>query len=78
MSSSTLGHEPEHTPEPSNNASSPMSTAAKIALAVLLTGELMNILDDSVVLTAMPTLQRSLGAGSGVPQWLTAGTARRR
>ncbi|MFE9581197.1 MFS transporter [Nocardia sp. NPDC006044] len=52
-----------------------MTTAAKIALAVLLTGELMNILDDSIVVTALPTLQASLGAGAGAVQWLTAGYA---
>ncbi|GAA5072227.1 MFS transporter [Nocardia iowensis] len=79
MNSPALDNESEHTPEPSAHtpsaASSKMTTAAKIALAVLLTGELMNILDDSVVLTAIPTLQRSLGAGPAAVQWLTAGYA---
>ncbi|MFI5783992.1 MFS transporter [Nocardia sp. NPDC051570] len=79
MNSSALDNEPEHTPEPSAHASSgtasKMTTAARIALAVVLTGELMNILDDSVVLTAIPTLQQSLGAGPAAVQWLTAGYA---
>ncbi|NQE91126.1 MFS transporter [Nocardia terpenica] len=52
-----------------------MTTTAKIALAVLLTGELMNIVDDSVVLTAIPTLQQALGAGPAAVQWVTAGYA---
>ncbi|MFI6866251.1 MFS transporter [Nocardia sp. NPDC050406] len=42
---------------------------------VLLTGELMNIVDDAVVLTAIPTLQQSLGAGAAAVQWVTAGYA---
>ncbi|WP_433653930.1 MFS transporter [Nocardia sp. CA-128927] len=79
MNSPTLDNEPEHTPHPpartSSGASSTMTTAARIALAVLLTGELMNIVDDSVVLTAIPTLQQSLGAGPAAVQWVTAGYA---
>ncbi|MCU1647810.1 MAG: transporter [Nocardia sp.] len=79
MSSSTLDNEPEHIPElstpTSSGASSAMTTTARIALAVLLTGELMNIVDDSVVLTAIPTLQQSLGAGPAAVQWVTAGYA---
>lgn len=79
MSSSALDNEPEHIPElstpTSSGASSPMTTNARIALAVLLTGELMNIVDDSVVLTAIPTLQQSLGAGPASVQWVTAGYA---
>lgn len=71
MNSPALDNEPES----STHASSKMTTAAKIALAVLLTGELMNILDDSVVMTAIPTLQQSLGAGPAAVQWLTAGYA---
>lgn len=63
----------DQTPEPSARTSSTMTAAAKIALAVLLTGELMNILDDSVVVTALPTLQQSLGAGPAALQWVTAG-----
>ncbi|MFI6044425.1 MFS transporter [Nocardia sp. NPDC051321] len=77
MNSSALDNEPEHTPELSDRASSgaasKMTTAARIALAVVLTGELMSILDDAVVMTAMPTIQRSLGAGPAALQWLTAG-----
>lgn len=77
MNSSPLDNEPEHTSELSAHASSgtasKMTTAARIALAVVLTGELMSILDDSVVLTAIPTLQHSLGAGSAAVQWVTAG-----
>ncbi|KIA59905.1 MFS transporter [Nocardia vulneris] len=79
MNSAALDDEPEHTPEPAAHAASgpgpTMTTAARIALAVVLTGELMSILDDSVVLTVMPTLQRSLGTGPAVVQWLTAGYA---
>ncbi|MEU7141480.1 MFS transporter [Nocardia sp. NPDC046473] len=79
MHSPALDNEPEQTPEPSaqvrSEASSTITTAAKIALAVLLTAELMNILDDSIVLTAIPTLQQSLGAGPAAVQWLTAGYA---
>ncbi|RDI68490.1 MFS transporter [Nocardia pseudobrasiliensis] len=79
MNSSALDNEPEHTREPAGSTpsgtASKTTTAAKIALAVVLTGELMNIVDDSVVLTAMPTLQQSLGAGPAVVQWLTAGYA---
>ncbi|QBS44533.1 MFS transporter [Nocardia sp. CS682] len=79
MNSNALDKEPEHTPLPATHAASgtasKMTTAARIALAVLLTGELMNILDDSIVLTAVPTLQQSLGTGPAVVQWLTAGYA---
>ncbi len=71
MNSAALDNEPE--PSPSGRSST--TTAAKIALAVVLTGELMNILDDSIVLTAMPTLRQSLGAGPAVVQWLTASYA---
>ncbi|MBF6333010.1 MFS transporter [Nocardia transvalensis] len=77
MNSPALDNEPEQSPEPStrtpSGASSKMTTAARVALAVVLTGELMSILDDSVVLTAIPTLQQSLGAGPVAVQWLTAG-----
>ncbi|AYF74812.1 MFS transporter [Nocardia yunnanensis] len=79
MPSFALDNEPEHTPEsPARTPSGPaskMPTPATIALTVLLTGELMNILDDSVVLTAIPTLQRTLDAGPAVVQWLTASSA---
>ncbi|MEV6071177.1 MFS transporter [Nocardia sp. NPDC052001] len=79
MRSSAIDNEHEHIPEPSTptstGASSAMTTTARIALAVLLTGELMNIVDDSVVLTAIPTLQHSLGAGPAAVQWVTAGYA---
>ncbi|KZM71904.1 MFS transporter [Nocardia terpenica] len=73
MNSSALDNEPEPTPEPS--ARTPLDVSSKIALAVVLTGELMSILDDSVVLTALPTLQQSLGTGPAGLQWLTAGYA---
>ncbi|MFH9426498.1 MFS transporter [Streptomyces sp. NPDC017529] len=75
MSSSALGNEPEHTttqtpthpsPEPSK-----MAMGAWIALLVLLTAELMNMLDQSVVLTALPAIQESTGAGPVAVQWLT-------
>ncbi|WP_244291388.1 MFS transporter [Streptomyces subrutilus] len=47
--------------------------AAWIALLVLLVAELMNMLDQSVVLTALPAIQESTGAGPAAVQWLTAG-----
>ncbi|WAL99318.1 hypothetical protein [Streptomyces sp. Je 1-369] len=50
-----------------------MTLAARIALVVVLVAELMNILDSSIVLTALPTLQKSLGAGPAALQWATAG-----
>ncbi|UQI45857.1 MFS transporter [Streptomyces sp. HU2014] len=40
---------------------------------VLLTAELMDILDQSVVLTALPAIQESTGAGPAALQWLTTG-----
>ncbi|MFL4493084.1 MFS transporter [Streptomyces sp. VTCC 41912] len=76
MSSSALGNEPEHTTQPSNHPapSDPrMALAARIALLVLLTAELMDILDQSVVLTALPSIQESTGAGPAALQWLTTG-----
>ncbi|WP_242587223.1 MFS transporter [Streptomyces sp. MST-110588] len=50
-----------------------MAPAARIALVVLLVAELMDILDQSVVLTALPAVQDSTGAGPVAVQWLTAG-----
>ncbi|MFC8126155.1 MFS transporter [Streptomyces sp. NPDC057302] len=50
-----------------------MALAARIALLVLLTAELMDILDQSVVLTALPAIQESTGAGPAALQWLTTG-----
>ncbi|MER7623772.1 MFS transporter [Streptomyces sp. NPDC126503] len=82
MSSSALGDEPQHTtltpvsaprparPEP---GSSKRGFAARIALLVLLTAELMDILDQSVVLTALPAIQETTGAGPDALQWLTTG-----
>ncbi|CAM5472105.1 MFS transporter [Streptomyces spiroverticillatus] len=70
MSSSALGHGPEHTaPTPTSRT----AFAARIALLVLLTAELMDILDQSVVLTALPAIQDSTGAGPAAVQWLTTG-----
>ncbi|MFI7316780.1 MFS transporter [Streptomyces venezuelae] len=40
---------------------------------MLLTAELMDILDQSVVLTALPAIQESTGAGPAAVQWLTTG-----
>ncbi|MGW4510299.1 MFS transporter [Streptomyces sp. NPDC004436] len=50
-----------------------MALAARIALMVLLTAELMDLLDQSVVLTALPAIQESTGAGPSAVQWLTTG-----
>ncbi|MFF8271668.1 MFS transporter [Streptomyces sp. NPDC016562] len=79
MSSSALGNEPQHTtptpthPTPTHPAPRRphMALAAWIALLVLLTAELMNMLDQSVVLTALPAIQESTGAGPVAVQWLT-------
>lgn len=81
MSSHALGNEPQHTtetPSPSHTPSPSrpprkMALAARIALLVLLVAELMDILDQSVVLTALPAIQTSTGAGPAAVQWLTAG-----
>ncbi|MGW0537965.1 MFS transporter [Streptomyces sp. NPDC003032] len=77
MVSPSLDHEPKHPAESSahapSHAASKMTSAARIALAVVLVAELMNILDSSIVLTALPTLQESLGAGPAALQWVTAG-----
>ncbi|MEU6991027.1 MFS transporter [Streptomyces sp. NPDC046465] len=79
MASPALENEPQHTTEPSAHAASgtdsTMAMAAKIALVVVLVAELMDVLDQSVVLTAIPTLQQSLGASPAAVQWLTAGYA---
>ncbi|GHC38680.1 MFS transporter [Streptomyces cinnamoneus] len=79
MASPALDHEPQHTTEPSAHVAcgTPPRTvlAARIALVVVLVAELMDVLDQSVVLTAVPTLQKSLGAGPAAVQWLTAGYA---
>ncbi|MFG2339555.1 MFS transporter [Streptomyces yangpuensis] len=76
MSSSALNHEPQHT-TPSPDDLPPhhpkMALAARIALLVLLTAELMDLLDQSVVLTALPAIQESTGAGPSAVQWLTTG-----
>ncbi|MFD3683112.1 MFS transporter [Streptomyces sp. NPDC058613] len=50
-----------------------MAVGAWIALLVLLGAELMNMLDQSVVLTALPAIQESTGAGPAAVQWLTSG-----
>lgn len=50
-----------------------VALSAKIALAVVLVAELMNVLDHSIVLNAIPTLQQALGAEPAQVQWLTAG-----
>ncbi|PJM99636.1 MFS transporter [Streptomyces sp. CB01201] len=77
MSSHALGNEPQHiTDNPSRTPSGPpprTALAARIALVVLLVAELMDILDQSVVLTALPAIQSSTGAGPAAVQWLTAG-----
>ncbi|MGW1379415.1 MFS transporter [Streptomyces sp. NPDC002446] len=77
MPSPALGNEPQHTTEPpahtASGRPSKMALAARIALVVLLVAELMDILDQSVVLTALPAIQESTGAGPAAVQWLTAG-----
>ncbi|MEU8953693.1 MFS transporter [Streptomyces sp. NPDC048518] len=50
-----------------------MGLAAWIALLVLLGAELMDMIDQSVVLTALPAIQESTGAGPDAVQWLTTG-----
>ncbi|MEU2512046.1 MFS transporter [Streptomyces syringium] len=78
MASRELDNEPQHTTDP---ASAPAGSAcrtalaARIALVVVLVAELMDVLDQSVVLTAIPTLQQSLGASPAAVQWMTAGYA---
>jgi EmrB/QacA subfamily drug resistance transporter len=77
VSSPALGNEPQHTTEPPAHTPSDrppkVALAARIALVVLLVAELMDILDQSVVLTALPAIQGSTGAGPAAVQWLTAG-----
>ncbi|MFJ9598215.1 MFS transporter [Streptomyces virginiae] len=74
MSSSALDDEPQHTKPPTRpTPHARMTLAARIALLVLLTAELMDILDQSVVLTALPAIQESTGAGPAAVQWLTTG-----
>ncbi|MFJ2770496.1 MFS transporter [Streptomyces sp. NPDC087300] len=79
MLSSALDDEPQHTTNPAAHTASlgasKMALAARIALVVVLVAELMDVLDQSVVLTAIPTLQHSLGATPAAVQWLTAGYA---
>ncbi|MGW0908574.1 MFS transporter [Streptomyces sp. NPDC002853] len=74
MSSSALDNERHTTTQTSPHPSlvpSKMAMGAWIALLVLLTAELMNMLDQSVVLTALPAIQESTGAGPVAVQWLT-------
>ncbi|GHI83067.1 MFS transporter [Streptomyces xanthophaeus] len=76
MSSSALDNEPQPTTQsPKHPAPHHPKTAfaARIALLVLLTAELMDILDQSVVLTALPAIQESTAAGPAALQWLTTG-----
>ncbi|MFJ7206824.1 MFS transporter [Streptomyces sp. NPDC098789] len=76
MSSSALDNEPQHTthsPEHPTPGLSKMGLAAWIALLVLLGAELMDLIDQSVVLTALPAIQESTGAGPDAVQWLTTG-----
>ncbi|MFH8608490.1 MFS transporter [Streptomyces sp. NPDC018029] len=76
MSSSALDNEPQHTtqspPRPAPG-SSKLGLAAWIALLVLLGAELMDMIDQSVVLTALPAIQESTGAGPDAVQWVTTG-----
>ncbi|MEJ6550297.1 MFS transporter [Corynebacterium sp. USCH3] len=60
-------------PSPSSGALRSAPLAARIALAVVLVAEMMNALDHTIVLNAIPTLRDSLGAGPAAVQWLTVG-----
>ncbi|WP_073224339.1 MFS transporter [Streptomyces sp. NBRC 110465] len=76
MSSSALDDEPQHTAPPSRDPApglSKMGRAAWISLLVLLGAELMDMIDQSVVLTALPAIQESTGAGPDAVQWMTTG-----
>ncbi|MER7520727.1 MFS transporter [Streptomyces sp. NPDC126499] len=76
MPSPALDSEPQHTTPPSDHPTpglSKMGLAAWIALLVLLGAELMDMIDQSVVLTALPAIQSSTGAGPDAVQWLTTG-----
>ncbi|MFB7781116.1 MFS transporter [Streptomyces vinaceus] len=76
MSSSALDNEPNRTTHPSNRPAPhhpKTALATRIALLALLTAELMDILDQSVVLTALPAIQESTGVGPAALQWLTTG-----
>lgn len=53
----------------------PTTTPSPLALAALLTGTFMVILDVFVVNVALPSLQRDLGAGAGSVEWIVAGYA---
>ncbi|MGW2858841.1 MFS transporter [Streptomyces sp. NPDC001205] len=76
MSFSALDNEQQHTTNLPERAAPPhpkMALAARIALVVLLVAELMDILDQSVVLTALPAIQESTSAGPTTVQWLATG-----
>ncbi|MFC4518231.1 MFS transporter [Streptomyces ehimensis] len=76
MPSPALDNEPQHTtplPDHRTPGLSKMGLAAWIALLVLLGAELMDMIDQSVVLTALPAIQESTGAGPDAVQWLTTG-----
>lgn len=49
-----------------------MGRARAVTLAVVLTAELMNALDGSVVYTALPTIQADTGATTAALQWIDA------
>lgn len=76
MSSSALGNESQHTtqsPDRPAPRQPKIALAAWIALLVLLGAELMDMLDQSVVLIALPVIQESTGAGPAAVPWLTTG-----
>lgn len=75
MASSQIDRESHETSgAPEQPSSSPkVALAAKIALAMVLVADLMNVLDHSIVLNAIPTLQRSVDAEPAHVQWFTAG-----
>ncbi|GAU66467.1 putative drug resistance protein [Streptomyces sp. NBRC 110611] len=76
MPSPALDNEPQHTTQPPAHPTpgpSKMASGAWIALLVLLGAELMDMIDQSVVLTALPAIQESTGAGPAAVQWLTTG-----
>ena len=74
MPSPALDNEPQHTTRPPNHPTpglSKMALGAWIALLVLLGAELMDMIDQSVVLTALPAIQESTGAAPDTVPWLT-------
>lgn len=53
-------------------SSTSVSLAARVTLAVILVAEIMNTMDHSIVLNAVPTLRNDLGVDASAVPWLTA------